>query len=226
MGHRRIVSILQQFCNDHSRDVPGSFQGVLTLQVYNYFENFPEDSKIIKCLVCLTFGQTCLLSSLIDHHLEIGRYYLVRCFGCPSTTPLNILEFRVIDLVDLALVGSLVYKYLITDWGNLPALAFTTKETDLHITFDGLSSFLCQMFFIRRWECSACHVKQTLLTFLPEFGYLASETEPWQVSWQLVAWLHWRSVSPSQWSYLEVPFWQKTILQAQQLSLLRFCLWM
>ncbi|KAE9396659.1 hypothetical protein BT96DRAFT_996541 [Gymnopus androsaceus JB14] len=92
------------------------FQGVLTLQVYNYFENFPEDSKIIKCLVATTW---------------------------------------VIDLVDLALVGSLVYKYLITDWGNLPALAFTTKETDLHITFDGLSSFLCQMFFIRRiWVLS------------------------------------------------------------------------
>ncbi|KAJ6554711.1 hypothetical protein B0H19DRAFT_1263021 [Mycena capillaripes] len=92
-------------------DAPGSFQGVLTVQAYVYYESYSADSRKLKWLVAVIW---------------------------------------VIDLVHLILICHTVYHYLITSWGNDAALLVSTQDGDLHLTFVGAATLLCQAFFLHR----------------------------------------------------------------------------
>ncbi|KIK54003.1 hypothetical protein GYMLUDRAFT_178129, partial [Collybiopsis luxurians FD-317 M1] len=54
------------------------------------------------------------------------------------------------DTFHLGLIAQSAYYYLISSWGDLSALSFSTWELALHLTFIALSSFLCQLFFLNR----------------------------------------------------------------------------
>ena len=51
---------------------PDSFQGVLTVQAYNYYENFPQDPRRIKFIVSNSLA---MLQFQIEH---------TQCLGCSS----------------------------------------------------------------------------------------------------------------------------------------------
>jgi hypothetical protein len=95
-------------------------QGLLTVQTYNYFEDFRGDQLRIK----LTVG-------------------LVWC----------------LDTVHLVLIAQSAYHYLITNWGYLPAVSLSTRELCVQLLFIGLSTFVCQLFFLNRiWVFSGRNV--------------------------------------------------------------------
>jgi len=50
----------------------------------------------------------------------------------------------------LGFICQSAYHYLVTNWGFAPALMNSTWELDLQLTFIGLSSFVCQLFFLNR----------------------------------------------------------------------------
>ncbi|KAJ7928382.1 hypothetical protein B0H13DRAFT_2311663 [Mycena leptocephala] len=55
-----------------------------------------------------------------------------------------------LDATHLVLICQSCYHYLVTNWGNGPALLVSTHELDLHLIFVGLSTVLCQGFFLHR----------------------------------------------------------------------------
>jgi len=60
-----------------------------------------------------------------------------------------------LDATHLVLICQSCYHYLVTNWGNGPALLVSTHALDLHLIFVGLSSILCQGFFLHRiWRFS------------------------------------------------------------------------
>ncbi|KAF9067421.1 hypothetical protein BDP27DRAFT_1403814, partial [Rhodocollybia butyracea] len=59
------------------------------------------------------------------------------------------------------------YHYLISNWGFFPALLESTWELDLNVTFIGLSTFVCQLFFLRRiWVFSGKRIKNIIIVGL------------------------------------------------------------
>ncbi|KAF8192968.1 hypothetical protein BJ912DRAFT_836808, partial [Pholiota molesta] len=102
-------------------------QGVLTIQAWNYYENFPEDPLKNKLLVRL-------------HQL------------CHDLDELLLIHPRILDTVHLIVVCQSVYHYLVTDWGFLPALNVATWELVIHIFLIGLSSIVLMISLrIRIW---------------------------------------------------------------------------
>ncbi|KAF8155550.1 hypothetical protein B0H34DRAFT_500080 [Crassisporium funariophilum] len=87
------------------------FQGLLTVQTYNYFENFPTDPLKNKIIVAVVW---CL------------------------------------DTTHLVFIAQSAYHYLVTNWGFQPALIRSTVPLNIQLTFIGLSSFVCQLFFLNR----------------------------------------------------------------------------
>ncbi|KAJ7885472.1 hypothetical protein B0H14DRAFT_2563806 [Mycena olivaceomarginata] len=92
------------------------FQGVLSVQAYIYYENFPEDPLSLKALVGFVWT---------------------------------------LDFVHLVLISHAAYYYLVTNWGNVAALALTTIELDLHLVFLSVATITCQAYFLHRvWRFS------------------------------------------------------------------------
>lgn len=50
----------------------------------------------------------------------------------------------------LVLIADSAYHYMITEWGNAPALQYSTQELDLHLVIVGLATIVCQCFFLQR----------------------------------------------------------------------------
>jgi hypothetical protein len=57
---------------------------------------------------------------------------------------------RILDVAHLVLIAQATYHYLVSNWGNPPALQLTTTSLDLHLIFVGLATICCQSFFLRR----------------------------------------------------------------------------
>ncbi|KAJ7203560.1 hypothetical protein GGX14DRAFT_570004 [Mycena pura] len=55
-----------------------------------------------------------------------------------------------IDLVHLIVICSGIYADLVTNWGNIEAIATTIEAFIIHILFVGVAAILCQGFFIYR----------------------------------------------------------------------------
>lgn len=55
-----------------------------------------------------------------------------------------------LDVLHLVLIADSAYHYLVTEWGNAPALQFSTQELDLHLVIVGLATIVCQCFFLQR----------------------------------------------------------------------------
>ncbi|KAJ3993441.1 hypothetical protein F5050DRAFT_1714491 [Lentinula boryana] len=68
----------------------------------------------------------------------------------PVSTKLIVATVWCFDTIHLVLIAQSVYHYLVNNWGFYPALTVSTWELDLNLTFIGLSSFLCQLFFLNR----------------------------------------------------------------------------
>ncbi|KAF9067423.1 hypothetical protein BDP27DRAFT_1403816, partial [Rhodocollybia butyracea] len=67
----------------------------------------------------------------------------------------------------LILIAQSAYHYLISNWGFFPALMESTWELDLNVTFIGLSTFVCQLFFLRRiWVFSGKRIKNIIIVGL------------------------------------------------------------
>jgi hypothetical protein len=58
---------------------------------------------------------------------------------------------RLLDVTHLILICQSCYHYLVTNWGNGPALLISTHELDLHLIFVGIATLVCQGFFLHRW---------------------------------------------------------------------------
>ena len=56
------------------------------------------------------------------------------------------------------LIAQSTYHYLITNWGYQPALAYSTWEIIVQLIFIGLSTFVCQIFFLNRQVCEHWYV--------------------------------------------------------------------
>ncbi|TFK75541.1 hypothetical protein BDN72DRAFT_954730 [Pluteus cervinus] len=98
-------------------------QGVLTVQLYHYFCNFPRDNVWTKLLVSVVW---CL------------------------------------DLTHLIFIAYTTYHYLVTNWGNPAALAWSTIPLNLHLIFISLSSLFCQVYFLHRaWLLTARNIPLT-----------------------------------------------------------------
>lgn len=70
-----------------------------------------------------------------------------------------------VDLIHLVFVGQATYHYLVSNWGNVAILGFSTWTFDSHLVMLGLATILCQSFFIRRiWIFSNRNI--ALLIFL------------------------------------------------------------
>ena len=57
---------------------------------------------------------------------------------------------RLVDVLHLVLIAQSSYHYMITNWGNAPALMYSTQELDLHLAIIGLATITCQSFFLYR----------------------------------------------------------------------------
>ncbi|KAF9064537.1 hypothetical protein BDP27DRAFT_1333391 [Rhodocollybia butyracea] len=68
----------------------------------------------------------------------------------PISTKLVVATVWCFDTFHLILIAQSAYHYLISNWGFLPALLESTWELDLNVTFIGLSTFACQLFFLKR----------------------------------------------------------------------------
>jgi len=61
-----------------------------------------------------------------------------------------------VDLVHLILIGQATYHYLVTEWGNPNSLPFSIWSFDAHLIPLGISTIMCQAFFLWRiWLFSA-----------------------------------------------------------------------
>ncbi|KAJ7800614.1 hypothetical protein B0H14DRAFT_2387068, partial [Mycena olivaceomarginata] len=98
------------------------FQGVLTVQAYIYYESFPDDLRRVKLLATKLTGA--FISGLRHKGL--------------------------LDATHLVLISQSCYHYLVTNWGNGPALLVATHSLDLHLIFVGTATLLCQGFFLHR----------------------------------------------------------------------------
>ncbi|KAJ7887643.1 hypothetical protein B0H14DRAFT_2337620 [Mycena olivaceomarginata] len=107
-----------------------SFQGVLTVQAYIYYESFPDDLCRTKILVAIVW-----CGATIPSFLKEKSDYLLR---------------RLLDVTHLILICQSCYHYLVTNWGNGPALLISTHELDLHLIFVGIATLVCQGFFLHR----------------------------------------------------------------------------
>jgi hypothetical protein len=93
----------------------------------------------------------CLQSSERLRHARIGTCCLVGLHQlCHDLDELLLIPPRILDTVHLIVVCQSVYHYLVTDWGFLPALNVATWELVIHIFLIGLSSIVCQVFFLHR----------------------------------------------------------------------------
>jgi len=64
-----------------------------------------------------------------------------------------------LDVLHLVLISDAAYHYLVSEWGNFPALAYSTQELDLHLVIVGLATIVCQSFFLQRiWVFSGKNV--------------------------------------------------------------------
>ncbi|KAF9063744.1 hypothetical protein BDP27DRAFT_1405646 [Rhodocollybia butyracea] len=71
------------------------------------------------------------------------------------------------DTFQLILIAQSAYHYLISNWGIPSALLVSTWELDLNVTFIGLSTFVCQLFFLRRiWVFSGKKMKHIIIVGL------------------------------------------------------------
>lgn len=126
-------------------------QGILTLQAWNYHNDFPEDpvkNKLIVSLLYLFYksarldkcSSRCLLYCKDNEHQS------------PTLEPsfIDIHALRILDTTHLVIICQIAYHFLVTAWGILPALDVATWELQLHILFVGLSCFICQIFFLQR----------------------------------------------------------------------------
>ena len=148
---------------------------MLTVQAYNYFENFPKDPIWNKIIVSSFFG----IHSKRDFD---GCDYSGSCrlvwtepneFDAHETL---ILLNRCMDSFHLGLICQAVHHYLVTNWGYAPALATSTWELNLQLTFIGISSFICQLFFLNR--CAPLPPKPSRFLNSDEragFGFSAAE---------------------------------------------------
>ncbi|KAJ7242302.1 hypothetical protein C8J57DRAFT_1526336 [Mycena rebaudengoi] len=55
-----------------------------------------------------------------------------------------------LDVTHLVLICQSCYHYLVTNWGNEPALLIATHELDLHLIFVGIATLVCQGFFLHQ----------------------------------------------------------------------------
>jgi len=110
-------------------------QGMLTLQLYYYYDQFQKDHWSLKLLVFSVWG---------------------------------------LDLIHLVLVSHGLYHYTVTNWGNLAALPVSTWQLDSHVAVTGLTSFLCQAYFLKRlWVLSNKNWFLVLWPFLGAAGSCA-----------------------------------------------------
>jgi len=86
-------------------------QGMLTVQLFVYFERFEQDHWTLKLLVMAVWS---------------------------------------LDLMHLGLISDGLYHYTVTNWGNPNALPISTWQLDSHVVVTGLTSFLCQSYFLKR----------------------------------------------------------------------------
>ncbi|KAF9063750.1 hypothetical protein BDP27DRAFT_216653 [Rhodocollybia butyracea] len=71
------------------------------------------------------------------------------------------------DTFQLVLIAQSTYHYLISNWGTPSALLVSTWELDLNVTFIGLSTFVCQLFFLRRiWVFSGRKIEHRIIVGL------------------------------------------------------------
>ncbi|PPQ69249.1 hypothetical protein CVT26_003661 [Gymnopilus dilepis] len=118
-------------------------QGFLTVQTFNYYENYPKDPLRNKVIVRRhSFSKTPSLPHISNP--------VVRSVSSGDLLPTLRILYRCLDTIHLALIGQSAYHYLITNWGYQPALIRSTWELCVQLTFIGLSSFVCQLFFLGR----------------------------------------------------------------------------
>ncbi|KAF8175039.1 hypothetical protein K438DRAFT_1771306 [Mycena galopus ATCC 62051] len=110
------------------------FQGVLTLQVFTYYSNYPEDYTVFKILV---------------GHRSLLLYCGTLIFNLLAAQPTDLMR-RSLDLTHLVLISQATFHYLIINFDNYAALAITTPEFQLHLVFVALPTLLCQVFFLYR----------------------------------------------------------------------------
>ncbi|KAK7045082.1 ANK-REP-region domain-containing protein [Favolaschia claudopus] len=103
------------------------FQGLLSSQAFIYYESFPDDLRRMKLLVAVVWCG----------HSILAMFSYRLCH-------------RILDAAHLVLICQSCYHYLVTSWGNDAALLLSTKSLDLHLTFVGLATLLCQGFFLHR----------------------------------------------------------------------------
>ncbi|KAJ3717554.1 hypothetical protein C8R42DRAFT_711666 [Lentinula raphanica] len=89
-----------------------------------------------------TFLQGCLTLQTIMYYDSYPKD--------PISTKLVVAIVWCLDTFHLVLIAQSTYHYLIDNWGVLEALGFSTWELDLNVVFIGLSSFVCQVFFLKR----------------------------------------------------------------------------
>ncbi|KAF9037136.1 hypothetical protein BJ165DRAFT_1353589, partial [Panaeolus papilionaceus] len=130
--------------------VAALFQGMLMIQAYNYFENFPNDRLRNKLIV----------SSVMVCALNPSHKPFSSLTSCSSHS--------ILDTGHLILISMATYSNLVTNWGYIPSLGFAPLELNLHLVFTALSCLVAQLFFLERiWRFSRKNIwiTGTLLLF-------------------------------------------------------------
>ncbi|KAJ7473181.1 hypothetical protein B0H11DRAFT_2037497 [Mycena galericulata] len=147
--------------------------GIETLQTFNYYRRFPEDSKLLKATV------TTIVSYLHKQRLKDleGRCDLVRCFDISEGTNNNRLDYpsRCLELVNTICGLGAIYTMTITFYGHAPNQHILNPPHTLNITIllSAPINALVQLFFGNRirvlsghWHIMVLCVVLTLLRFI------------------------------------------------------------
>lgn len=159
-------------------DASSSLQGVLTVQVYHYYEIYPSDRRTLKFLaspICflrpfwhnwpwsLSGGSNLVYFDLLSAH----RMHSFINFG------------RLLDFFHLVLIVHATYFYLITSWGSEVSELRPTITFDLNCAINGIATFACQSFFVYRWvPTKIARVTKINLTFVWSVWILSSKNVP------------------------------------------------
>ncbi|KAJ7864169.1 hypothetical protein B0H13DRAFT_2671278 [Mycena leptocephala] len=97
-----------------------------------------------------------LVSTFFQGILSVQAYIYCESFPEDPLSLKALVRFVwTLDFVHLVLISQAMYYYLVTNWGNVAALALTTIELDLHLVFLSVATFTCQAYFLHRvWRFS------------------------------------------------------------------------
>ncbi|TFK35686.1 hypothetical protein BDQ12DRAFT_687799 [Crucibulum laeve] len=92
-----------------------------------------------------------LFATFFQGVLSVQAYlYFAKFPRDPLKTKILVISVWLADLLHLVLISRAGYHYFITEWGNTPALMYSTEELDLHTSILGIATILCQGFFLYR----------------------------------------------------------------------------